>query len=269
MKLDILIATIDEGIERTENVLLSPRRDVKYIVSHQVTDERFREIPEPLKREDVLVSQITGRGLCRNRNNSISKADGDVALLADDDVRFQPHYFENLKAAFLSDPHLHVACFRIATPEGEPDYKDYSADAYLLNSESRHYISTIEIAFRPDKIKAHGLQFDERFGLGSPLNSFGEEAVFIHDCIKAGLNVKYVPQDVIMHPVVSTIKTLDRFATVNNVFKGAYDARRYGCLAFPAALYDTLKYGFELSRQQKNPFCYLKERLQGAWYIYR
>ena len=269
MKLNILISTIDRGIERVEEVLLEPRPGVKYIISHQVIDERFRKIPAVLRREDVVIDQIENRGLSRNRNNSIAMADGDVALLADDDVLYQPQYFENLKKAFQSDPALDVACFRIDTPAGDPQYKEYPAEPFLLNRESRHYISSIEIAFRPEKIRSRGLKFDLRFGLGSDLNIFGEEAVFIHDCIKAGLMVKYVPEYVVMHPAESTIKTLDRFAAASTVFKGAYDARRYGLPAFPAAFYDTLKYRAELSRRGKKPFSYLKERLKGACYIFR
>lgn len=267
MIVNILVCTIDAGIERVEKILLEPRQDLKYFISHQVTDECFRKIPESLKRSDIVVGQIEGRGLSRNRNNAFYMADGDVAMIADDDVHYREEYINNVIEAFEADPGLGVACFKIATPESDPEFKDYTDHPYLLNEESNHYISTLEISYRIDLIRNKGIIFDERFGLGSELNSFGEEAVFIHDCIKAGLKVKYIPEYVVEHPAVTTIKSLARYATLNVVFKGAYDARRYGWLAFPAAFLDTFRLRGELKSESKKPKDYLRERLQGACYI--
>lgn len=267
MQINILVSTIDGGIERVADLLLPARPGLNYLVSHQVIDEKFRVVPQALQRSDVKVGQLEGRGLCRNRNNSMAMADGDIALLTDDDVRFREEYIENLARAFSDDPEMDVGCFKIAVPGGRETYKDYSEQPYSLNRESRHYLSTIEIAFRVDAIKSRGLSFDERFGLGSPLNSFGEEAVFIHDCIRAGLQVKYVPAYVVEHPLVSTIKSIERFATINTVFKGAYDARRYGWLALPAAFYDTARYRSSICGAGRRPLNYLRERLQGVRYI--
>ncbi|HED24809.1 MAG TPA: glycosyltransferase family 2 protein [Firmicutes bacterium] len=269
MQIDILVATLDRGIERVPQILLPPRDDLKYIVSHQVTEDGFREVPAVLNRDDVRVVQIEGRGLCRNRNNALALAEGEIIILADDDVRYREEYIDHVQAAFAVDPELDVACFKIATPPGDPEYKEYAGRPYLLNEEEHHYISTLEIVFRLDRIREKGICFDERFGLGSRLNSFGEEAVFIHDCLKAGLRVKYIPQYIVEHPAVSTIRSIGRYETVHNVFKGAYDARRYGWLAFPAALYGTVKLWPELREYGKSPRAYLAERLRGAAYIYR
>ncbi len=269
MIVNILIATIDAGIGKVEKVLLDPRPEIKYIVSHQVTEERFRFVPGALKRSDVAVGQIEGRGLSRNRNNALAMAGGDIALLADDDARYRPEYIAEVLKAFEADRALDVACFKIATPAGEGAYKDYAAESYLLNEESRHYISSLEIAFRLMAVKNRGLQFDERFGLGSQLVCYGEEAVFIHDCIQAGLKVKYIPAYVAEHAAQSTTGTRAQYAAENNIFKGAYDARRYGWLAFPGAVLGALQLWPALKREGKSPLRYLGERLRGAWHIYR
>ena len=269
MFVNILISTIDAGINRVENVLLPPRPDLKYVVSHQVTDEQFRAIPTVLQRNDVLIGQIEGRGLSRNRNNAFAMAEGDIGIMADDDVLYRNEYIDTVLAAYRADQNLDVACFKIATPAGEPEYKDYMAFPYLLNRESHHYISTIEITVRLKSLLENKILFDERFGLGSKLNSFGEEAVFIHDCIKDGLKVKYIPDYVVEHEATSTIKGTNHYAISSNIFKGAYDARRYGWLAFPASFYGTLKYWPELVRSEKSPYSYLQERLQGVFYIFR
>ncbi len=269
MIINVLIATIDSGLEQVEKILLEPRPDVLYIVSHQVTGEGYRDMPPALDRSDVVLIQMEGRGLSRNRNHALSVAGGDIALLADDDAHYRQEYFDTVKKAFLEDDSMDVACFKIATIGGEPAYKDYARKPYLLNDKSHHYISSLEIAFRLDTIKKKGILFDERFGLGSMLVQSGEEAVFIYDCIKAGLKVKYVPEYVVEHPEKSTTKSMSSYATARNVFKGAYDARRYGRWSYPAAFYDALRYRSKLRRENKKPGQYVRERLRGVRYIMR
>ncbi len=269
MLVNILISTIDAGISKVEKILLEPRTDLEYVISHQITDSIYRPIPDVLKRSDIVISQIEGRGLSRNRNNSLALANGDIGILADDDVRYCNEYIDTVLAAYESDKDLDVACFKIATPAGEPEYKDYYAEAYLLSEESHHYLSSLEITFKLKKIREKTIRFDERFGIGSKLNIFGEEAVFIFDCLKKGLKVKYLPAYIVEHEATSTIKTLEKYAVRNNLFKGAYDARRYGWLAFPAAFYGTLHLWNDIATTGRSPVAYLKERLQGAFYIYR
>ncbi len=267
MKINILISTIDDGLAKVEDILLTPSEDVRYIVSHQVTDESYRQVPEGLKRSDVVLSQITGRGLSRNRNNVLKYVSEGICLLADDDVRYTEENFRAIREAFTGDPGLDVACFKIATPPGEGEYKDYAPDPYLLNEKNGHYISSLEIAFRLEAVKRCGIKFDERFGLGSDLIHYGEEAVFIYDCIKAGLKVKYIPSYVVEHSVMSATKAMEDYTTPKNIFKGGYDARRYGWRALTAAFYDTVRLRGELARYRRSPLVYLKERLQGASYI--
>lgn len=267
--ISLLIATIDAGIRKVDRVLLEPRPGIHYYISHQVTGELFRKIPESLKaRRDVQFSQIKGRGLSRNRNHLLDLAMGDLALLADDDARYRMEYFETLRRTFAENQDIDVACFKIATPEGYPEYKEYSEESFLLNYTSRHYISSLEMAFRLSSIKKMGLKFDERFGVGSEFISYGEEAVFIHDCIKAGLRVKYFPEYIVEHSAESTVRRLDEFDSQRNVFKGAYDARRYGWLAFPAAFIGAFTQRQKLMNAGVNPFYYLKQRLRGAAYIF-
>jgi len=48
-------------------------------------------------------------------------------------------------------------------------------------------------------IKKNQIKFDERFGLGTNFPS-GEEYIFITDCFKSGLTVKYLPINIGVHP---------------------------------------------------------------------
>ena len=73
MKLNVLISTLNNGIERVPHIQLAPRTDVAYIVSMQYTDEVYlQQIPTELQeRSDVQVVTMAGKGLSRNRNNAM------------------------------------------------------------------------------------------------------------------------------------------------------------------------------------------------------
>ncbi len=51
MKLEILISTIDAGIDRTKHLLLPFRSDIKYIITHQYTDRKYISLPKELIRK--------------------------------------------------------------------------------------------------------------------------------------------------------------------------------------------------------------------------
>ncbi|WP_233134461.1 hypothetical protein [Geobacillus sp. 46C-IIa] len=52
--------------------------------------------------------------------------------------------------------------------------------------------SSVEIAFRPQKIKNANIKFNEQFGAGS-VYRMGEENIFLFECLRKGLKIKYVP----------------------------------------------------------------------------
>lgn len=268
MQINVLIPTIDERISLVHNVFSETRSDVSYIISHQYTEEKFKVIPQELLRPDVMVSHLPGKGLSRNRNNALELADGDLGVISDDDVRYLPDSFEMVKRIFIEDPSLDVACFKIKTEEGEKEYKDYPESSVKLNRFKHHYVSSIEIVFRIGSVKAKYISFDERFGLGSERIHSGEESVFVEDCIKAGLHVRYFPYYFVCHPYTSSGKDTTMFDKTKNIMRGAYQARVLGWKAIPLAFYDTIRFVLLLIRLKRNPIVYLYERMEAIFYIF-
>ena len=125
MKINILISTIDDRIQQVSNVILEPRSDVKYIVSHQFTDGKYKIVPPQLNRPDVAVSHIPGKGIAKSRNNALKLADGDIGLIADDDVTYCHSDIDTLKKTFFNHTFADVAIFKIRTPSGEPPYSTF------------------------------------------------------------------------------------------------------------------------------------------------
>ena len=269
MVINVLISTIGPGIERVAKMLLPYQQGVEYIVVHQLQDETSQSIPPELIRDDVRVLHQQGKGLSRSRNLALSKADGDIAVLADDDIAFFQDSFQIIKNAYADDPDLDVACFKIKTPEGEPPYKIYPLFSYAISKGKRHYLSSVEITFRIKRIKGKHIRFDERFGLGSPHLICGEEKVFIYDCKNASLNIWFLPEFIVKHGYYNSLKGISYFDKRRVMPEGAYDAYTSGRYAILKAVYWTMRLTPAMIKRRKNPIKYLIERLEGVNHILR
>lgn len=205
MKLNVLISTCDEGIFRVPAVLSTPREDVSYIISMQYSNEVFlQQIPAELyRRKDVSILPLDGLGLCRNRNNALRYATGDIAIIADDDVRYCDSYFDTIIETFENDKELDIAQFKIKSLDGGfiKSYPDFSYT--YPDVPYGMYITSPEIAIRISTTKRH-IYFDERFGLGSSHFICGEEEVLFADAHRQGFTIKYIPQYAVEAPSNST-----------------------------------------------------------------
>lgn len=264
MILTVLVSTIDSGINRVPNIILGARTDVNYIVIHQITDSIYKNIPGELLREDVKIFQITGKGLTRSRNYGIMQASGDIAIIADDDVSYRNEYFDLIIETFRIE-RPDVALFKIKTREGEREYIDYPKLPFKVTIENIHSPSSIEITFNISKIR-NIIKFDERFGLGTFLNG-GGELFFITDAIKHGLNVRYYPFYVVIHPQESQIMKYPQYHKRRVKVVGAIYARKYGLMAIPRIFIRSLMLIPELFKTSKSPLAYLYQMYTGCFYI--
>jgi len=267
LKINILISTINEGIKRLDRVILPPRHDVTYIVSHQYTEEGGKAVPGFLNREDIVVSQIQGKGVTKSRNHAIRLADGDIGLFADDDVTYRDHYFDTLTKVFEDNPEVDVVLFKIRTKPGEPAYKKYPDE--VLEYKIAPSVGTIQIGCRLEKIKEQNIFFDERFGAGQPLLIGSDETIFVQDCIDAGLTVKFFPEFIVEHPYESTVKFISKYDKRRVWVTGGVDCRKNGPIALVKAFFGTIKILPDLIKSRVNPVTYFYHRISAVIYILR
>lgn len=230
MKLELLVCTIDDGIHNVKNLLLAPIRGVGYLISWQHSDMCIPDdIPNELKRDDVKVVHLEGRGLSRNRNNAICHATAELCLIADDDCTYKREYFETVIRAFDKNPVIDLITFQIKSNCETKKYENYS---FRLNEFPKgYYASSIEIAFRRSVIQGR-LQFNEMFGLGAPVLQSGEENLFIRDAVKYRLDCRYFPAVVVEHNHPTTTTT--RIASPGVIMaEGAYIAIAYPWTCVP------------------------------------
>ncbi len=263
MILEVLVCTFNDRIGRVSDVFLPPLPDVRYLVSFQYSDEKFKEAARSAvpRRSDIRLTCIKGHGLSANRNNAIAHATGDILLIADDDVSYEKDFFRRIMQCFQAHPDLDIGCFRAETPDHRPfrRYADHSFD-YARQPRGTYFCS-VEIAFRR---RAACPPFDERFGLGAPFLGAGEEEVFLLQAFRRGLSVRYFPQVVVRTEAATTGR---RFFTSPPLqrSKGAVLCLIHGPWG---AWLRCLKFAFSHIRQS-NPLRSLYEMTRGILYICR
>lgn len=190
MTLQILISTLDKGIDNVAQMMLPPHDGIGYLVSWQHNNDEEIALPHELDRNDVEVYNLEGRGISRNRNNCLRNASGDVLLLADDDCHYTHERLQQVIDTFTQNPNVDIATFQFY---GEGSSKHYPTESFDLSSFPKGYfVSSIEIGLRRESVQGK-LWFNENFGLGTEIFHCGEENIFIEDALALGLKCKFFP----------------------------------------------------------------------------
>ena len=194
LTIQFLISTLGERIAQAAKVLLPPVEGVSYVVVWQRNGIGSDALPAELKeREDVSIVEDNGKGLARSRNIALENATADLLVITDDDNRYDTAAIELIRNAFAKHPTAGLLQFQALSMEGKP-LRNYPAFPYAYETRPRGtYFCSVELVMRR---KANLPRFDERFGLGAELGC-GEEEVFVHEAVKRGVKMIYVPQPLV------------------------------------------------------------------------
>jgi glycosyltransferase involved in cell wall biosynthesis len=198
-------------------------RDCRIVIVNQFSTDKER-LAEADVPDNVRIFDYREKGVARSRNRALDHAEGTIAILCDEDTRMVAGLAQRVERAFAADPRADILTFKVRTPEGAP-YKRYRKARRRHNRLSIVGVSEVEIAFRLDAIRRHGLRFDERFGLGALFPS-GEGNILLADALSYGLTVDYFPEDIVVHPFESSGKRFQNHALLFS--KGALFRRMFG-----------------------------------------
>ena len=199
-ELEVLISTFgSEGLRRVVSMGLPVLPGVGYLVSCQCPGRESLPIPVELMRPDIRIVFSATQGLSVNRNNAIRHASAPFCLIADDDLRYSPAGLSKIISFFRDHPDVDIATFAYTDSRGKFE-KSYAGNKFPLDTPSKGYfVSSIEIAFRRERVVATGVTFNERFGLGCQVYGSGEEELWVKDLLDAGLEGYFVPVVIARH----------------------------------------------------------------------
>lgn len=262
MTLEILICAYNNRIENVANVLMQPMHNISYLISWQQSDDfTAPELPDALRREDVKICTLRGKGLSLNRNNAIACATGDICLIGDDDITYLPNHVPHIIEIFESHPTIDIATFKYESRNNPKQYPSYSFD--LRQSAKGYYVTSFEIAFRRKSVQGV-VQFNPLFGLNAPVLIDGEEGVFINDALNKGLSGFFFPYVIARHDHATTAERhasdpkhlMGNGAYIYLAYKDGTAPLRYVLFAWRSCKKNPLKF-----------FPMLRHVLQGVKYI--
>ncbi len=192
--LQVMICTYGkEGIERVAAAGHPRAEGVEYLVSWQRGGAAH--IPEELLRDDFKIVASDTKGLSKNRNIALSNASAPLLLVSDDDVVYTKERLQSVINAFETHPEADILTFRY---ESSSHSKFYPASQCNLSTpEKGYYLTSFEIAMRKDSVRGK-IWFNENFGIGG-MFPFGEEDVFLKDCLSSGLKGLFIPMTINRH----------------------------------------------------------------------
>lgn len=129
------------------------------------------------------------RGVGLNRNNALMRADGDICLFADDDMRYCDDYAEVVSGAFESHPDADVLIFNLI--EQVPTRRIIQKEERVRWYNFLRY-GTARVAVRKEAVRSKGIYFNQCFGGGTE-HAHGEDNLFLAECLRKGLKIYAVP----------------------------------------------------------------------------
>ncbi|WP_370552961.1 hypothetical protein [Edwardsiella tarda] len=231
-KIYVLVATMLTNLQRIDFSRFPADKNVFYLFSVQCSE--IEKINDSLinkfipKRSDFIVSFEFSKGLSLNRNALLNKVESGIAIIADDDVKYDRNVFDKIRKAYERNNADYIT-FMIQTPESEHrEYKKYYKLDCTHTIFSLMKVSSIEITFDIESVKKSSVFFDSRFGLGSNNVSKYEESIFLNDLRKKGLKGIFIKDYLVTHPYESSGK-MKGYKDINQVKeKFCYFFRYFG-----------------------------------------
>ena len=150
---------------------------------------------DSIQFEDYTAKMITTttKGVGINRNFSLSYADAEICLFADDDVVYNDNYRDVVLNEFDAHPDADIIIFHFDTDSNRKQIRYHRTKK--CGRFWRQPWGGIRIAFRLNSIRKANLNFTTLFGGGCVFPS-GEDSMWLSDARKKGLTF-YVSKETI------------------------------------------------------------------------
>ena len=239
-RLQVLVATMHQNdFSKVESMRLSSDA----VFANQADRDAYEEREYPFGTVKMVTTRQ--RGVGKNRNTAFQFADGDILLMADDDIRYVDGYVKLITDEFGKNPQADAMIFNIRTIGESTDRRTNTGNKKVRLFNALNY-GAVRIAVRREKLERAGISFSLNFG-GGALYSAGEDSLFIRDMVKKGLRIYTSP--VTIAEVDQTSSTW--FKGYNHKYfydKGAAFSALFGRFAYLYALQDFIRHMDEYRR---------------------
>ena len=158
------------------------------IVINQCGENGYKEYD--YKGNKICCYSFNEKGVGLSRNNALLRADADIVLFSDEDIRYNDGYAEKVLECFEGRPDADMLLFNF----------EVAKDRATYHTESEHRVTrlncgrypTYSFAIRREKLHKAGITFSLLFGGGAKYSN-GEDSLFIRECIRKGFKIYALP----------------------------------------------------------------------------
>jgi len=159
--------------------------DSDAIIINQCKTNEYRDFTFNGHKIRIFSFNETGVGI--SRNSALMRANADICLFADEDIRYYKDYSRIVLDEFISNPKADVIIFNIdSTDQQRVEYRNLKKRRLNILNSLRY--GAARIAVRTNRIRIKNIYFSTLFGGGSKYSA-GEDTLFIVDCLKKGLRI--------------------------------------------------------------------------------
>ena len=186
-KLQVLIASMNQD---DYSLLDKMNIQTEAIVGNQCQRNSIEQLE--YAGHHVVYLNFHERGVGLNRNNALMRANATYCLFADDDMTYLDDYESMVLTAFKDNPDADILIFNLIEQESFR-YKIIKKHRVHFWNFMRY--GTARIAIKLESVRQNGIYFNQCFGGGTE-HCHGEDTLFLHDCLRKGLTVVAVPQEI-------------------------------------------------------------------------
>ena len=177
--------------------------------------------------ERLRVINTEERGLSQSRNLAIQHANGEVCLVADDDVRYVKDVETIVLDTYKEHPTADVITFQMTDFDGKL-YQQYPPEGWHTQRTVAS-VNGVVISFKPERLNEHKVYYDPHFGLGCTFQT-ANEYVFMKHVLQAALKALFVEKVILSHPNFSSGKAMGSDRVV--YARAALTHKYYGYLSY-------------------------------------
>ncbi len=186
-RLQILVSAVNKAAEQLPEKMNieSDAVIVNQIIGDDVKGENVDSETE-YKGNSIRILTRYEKGVGRSRNAALDQADHELIQFGDDDIVYDKGYADRIVEEFDKHPEAEVLLFNVKAQQGRETYwnEDYARVSWMNYGRYPAYA----ICARRSKLVESKVRYSLLFGGGAPYMN-GEDSLFLHDCLKAGLKV--------------------------------------------------------------------------------
>ena len=184
-RLQILVSSVNKDVHELPDKM---NIETDAVIVNQIigVDGTAKDEVFETKAGTVRAFERCEKGVGLSRNTALSKADSELIHFGDDDIVYDSGYSEKIIKEFDDHPEADILLFNVKAQEGRETY--WNTDFAQVTWKNYGRYPAYAIAARREKLIESGVKYSLLFGGGAPYMN-GEDSLFLHDCMKAGLRL--------------------------------------------------------------------------------